>query len=186
MIVGSQVQAATLDFSGFAGGDTGLASLDVGDATANISGGTAFVFRPGDYGYFPTYGGMCGLSGVFECETDWALDFDFGVTNIVFSAAGVETGDLVQVEAFSGATSVGNINISAAGTYSGLSGIASITRLVFDDSSTSAGIGFGEFSYDRANAVSTVPLPGAIWMFLAALGALGVFRSRGRSASAPL
>lgn len=155
--MGVEAYGAALDFSAFPSGDTGLAVLDVGDATATIAGGTVFVFQPGEFGLFPTSGGMCAFDFVsFSCETDWRLDFDFAVTNVMFEAGAFHTGDFVSVELFDGLISLSTIPISGDGTIDLLS-VPRITSLVSDDSSTGAGFVFGDFSYDRA--VGPVPEP---------------------------
>lgn len=164
--------AVILDFSSFSSGDTGSSSLTVEDATFNTLGGaTVFVYRPGDFGNFDN-GGICSLSGG-NCENDWTMSFDNAITNFSFEAAVYNPVDLVAVEAFNGATSLGTINVTANGTYS--FGSALITSLYFDDMSTGAGYGFGDFSYTR-----TVPESGAL--FLLAIGLLGLgFQSRKRT-----
>jgi len=110
LCLGSMAQAAVLDFSVFSSGDTGLSSLPVGDATVNVPTGTVFVYQPGDFGAFTTSGGLCPLSGTgFNCQTDWSLDFNYGVTNLIFETAFFGTGDSVQIEWFDGATSLGSL-----------------------------------------------------------------------------
>lgn len=165
-------QAAVIDFSGFTTGDTGLSSLTVGDATFDIAGGTVFTYAPGAFGGFTDNGGLCALSSS-NCETDFTVTFAFAVTNVSFEAAFFNPVDVVQVEAFNGMTSVGLIDVLADGSFS--FGGAVLTSLSFVDSSTGAGYGFGDFSYDRAQA--SAPVPGTV--ALLGLGAFGLaFRRR--------
>lgn len=169
-ILGSTLaDAATLDFSSFSSGNSGLSTLVVGDGTFNVPTGTVFVYRPGDFGGFTTSGGMCALSG--NCQHDFTLSFAFPVTNLVFEAAFFNTGDSVAVEAFDGVASVGSLSITADGTYN--FGSARITSLSFDDSSTGAGFGFGDFRYDRS-----VPEPGTLALLGLGLASLAGTRRR--------
>jgi len=161
--------AIILDFSGLASGNTGSSSLTVGDATFDVVGGTVFVYGPGDFGNFDN-GGICALSGG-NCETDWTLTFDYAVTDFIFEAAVYDPVDSVLVEAFNGATSLGVIDVFENNTYS--FGSAVITSLYFDDSSTGAGFGFGDFSFNRSTAVPE----GGTLAFLA-IGLLGVVVQR--------
>ncbi|MFN0102024.1 MAG: PEP-CTERM sorting domain-containing protein [Bryobacteraceae bacterium] len=172
--MGVRADGATLDFSVFASGNTGLSVLDVGAATVTISGGTVFVYRPGDFGAFTTSGGLCALSGG-SCQTDWRLDFDFGVTNLMFESAFFNPVDFVSVEYFDGATSLGSIPVAANGTFD-LSSVPRITSLVFNDSSTGAGFGFGDFSFDRAG--SAIPEPATLLLLGMGLAAIAYRRRR--------
>jgi hypothetical protein len=158
--------ALTIDFSGFASGDTGLSTLSVGDATFDVLGGTVFVYRPGDFGGFTDSGGVCALSGG-NCETDWTLTFDFAVTNLTFESEFYNDVDSVLVEAFNGMTSLGTVGVLANGSFG--FGSAVITSLSFDDSSSGAGFGFGDFTFDRSN-----PIPEPTSAILFGVGSLVV------------
>ncbi len=160
-------QAATLDFSGFASGDTGLSILDVGDATVSVPGGTVFIYHPGEFGAFSTSGGLCALTESGNCETDWTLTFDYAVTNLTFEAAFFHRGDSVEVEYYNGATLLGSSFVTAAGVTD-LSGVGMITSLFFNDSSKGAGFGFGDFAF------AAIPLPAAFPLFATALAGMGL------------
>ncbi len=164
--------AAALDFSGFARGDTGAPTLTSGIGTINVSGGTVYVYRPGDFGAFTSYGGICALSS--GCRADWTLDFSSAVTNLVFEAAFFNPGDNALVDAYDGSTLVSRLNITGIGSF-GFGG-ATITRLVFDDSSTGNGFGFGNFTFDVAGG--SVPEPGSVGLVGLAMAGLAVARRR--------
>jgi hypothetical protein len=168
------VQAETLDFSVYSSGNTGLSALHVGAATATISNGTVYVYRPGDFGAFTTSGGLCALNRSGNAQTDWRLDFDYTVKNLVFESAFYNPIDLVNLQYFDGATFIGQRSITGDGVID-LSGIPRITSLVFDDSSTGAGFGFGDFSFNRA---SSVPVPAPILLLGSGLLGLAGFRKK--------
>ncbi len=173
--------AATLDFSSTLSGNSGLATLDVGDATVEVVGGTVFVFRPGDFGALTDSGGICAINTIAGCTSDWSLTFDYAVTNLMFEAAFFDAGDSVEVSYYNGATLLGSITVGANGVFS--LGSAVVTSLFFNDSSAGGnGFGFGDFSFDRYVGVSDVPLPAALPLFLAGLGAGAFFRKRRNAA----
>ena len=159
----STANAAVIDFTGLGSGDSGASILSVGDATFEITGGTVYIYEPGDFGGFTDNGGICAFSGG-SCETDWTLTFDFAVTNVMFESEFWNPTDVVAVTAFNGITSVGTIDVLADGSFG--FGTTVLTSLSFDDSSTGAGFGFGDFKFDAA-----VPLPGTL--SLLGLGFLG-------------
>jgi hypothetical protein len=164
--------ANTIDFSGFASGDSGLSTLALGDVTFSVPGGTIYVYRPGDFGAFATSGGLCALTG--HCETDWTLSFAYTVTNLAFEAAFYQDFDSVVVSAFDGATLVGSVHVASDGAYD--FGAAHITSLVFDDSSTGDGFGFGDFSFDPVSA----PVPEPATLLLLGSGLCGAAYRRRR------
>jgi len=162
-------RAATLDFSAFITGDTGLSPLTVGAGTFDVSGGTVYAYSPGAFGAFNSSGGMCALSGGV-CQADFTLTFDSEVTNLTFEAAFYDLGDSALVEAFNGASSLGTVGVASSGTFG--FGSAVITSLTFTDSSPGPGpgFGFGDFSFD------IVPEPGTGVLLGFGLIALGVRR----------
>jgi hypothetical protein len=172
--LGGMAHAATIDFSGFASGDSGLSVLVVDGHTFSVPGGTVWVYRPGDFGAFTDSGGVCALGGG-TCENDWSLTFSGAVTNLEFEAAFFDAGDSTNVQAFDGAVPVGLLAVAADGTY-GFGG-ATITSLSFDDFSTGAGFGFGDFAFDFVG--TEVPAPPAVLMLGVGLAGLLLRRRAG-------
>lgn len=99
------------------------------------------------------------------------------VSNLMFDVGGYQIGDYVDVNIF-GISNVflGTIAVTSDVVGLDLSGFGSITRLLFDDSSTAAGVGYANFSFDQVAA--PVPLPAGGLLLIGALGGLAALRRR--------
>lgn len=176
LLVGTTTSyAATIDFSAFSSGNTGLPSLNVGGNTFDVPGGSVYIYRPGDFGAFTDSGGVCALSPGGNCAFDWTLTFGGSVTNVSFESAFYGDRDAVLVQAYNGAALVGSVNVFGDGSFG--FGALTITKLVFDDlGSTAAGFGFGDFKYDAAS----VPEPASLSLLGLAFAGFKVVRRRRR------
>jgi hypothetical protein len=156
-------QAATIDFSGSQGFNGN--PLVLPNATINnLSGGTVLAGT----GASSQADGFCFLRAG-SCESDGEITFSSAVTNLTFDVDGADAGDSVMISAFNGVTLLGSISATMNGLLD-FSGFGSITRLFFDDSSTSAGVGYSTFSFDTST--NGVPAPGT--MPLIGLGIAGL------------
>ena len=176
---GTASHGATLDFN--EPGVTGIVGstvINLSNAVLTSDGADFFI----GFGFGETNGNgiACGAAADGSCEADWAIDFSTAATNLMFSSFATASGDFVQVMAYLSGGLLGSVDV-ATDTLIDFSGFGAIDRLVFDDSSTAAGIGFGDFSFDVATA--TVPLPATLPLVLFGLGALAVARRRSARAS---
>jgi hypothetical protein len=158
--------AATLDFTGLPFSNTNPLVLSNATLT-NLTGGSIFV-GAGAAGFAD---GFC-FAGA-GCAADGKILFSNAVTNLGFDVDGWESGDSVSITAFNGALAVGTI-LSEANEHLDFSSFGAITSLMFDDSSTSAGVGYSTFAFDAGG--NNVPEPGSL--ALALLGLVAAVRCR--------
>jgi len=161
--------AGTLNFSGlpFSNGSP----LVLSNATLTNLSGTTILVGAAVAG---ASDGFCFASG--GCQADGTIDFVGPVSNLNFDIDGWESGDFVAITAFNGVTSLGTINATANGNLN-FASFGAITRLFFDDSSTSAGVAYSTFSFTQGG--TTVPEPGTMALVgLALLGAVASRRAR--------
>lgn len=161
-------QAETLDFGGLGLGDAGTV-VNLGNVTLTAT--TLGGFAVPD----PAANGICFTNAAkSSCEGDGILDFNYAVDSLSFELAVFNPGDSVVISAFNGATMVTESLFEANATFD-LSSFGTITRLVFDDSSTGAGFAYQNFSFER---VAAVPLPAGMGLLAGALGVAGFVARR--------
>jgi hypothetical protein len=153
--------AVTIDFSGVQGSQP--SPLVLPEATITNLTGTTVLVGPGAAGQTD---GFCFLNGS-NCDADGEMLFSSAVMNLSFDVDGWGTGDFVAISAFDGMTLLGTLNATANGNLD-FSAFGTITKLSFDDSSSSAGVGYSTFLYDVA-----VPESGTLGMLALGLAGLG-------------
>lgn len=164
------LQAATLDFTGISGnqGNTlALSNATINHPTGNILAGTGAASQ---------VDGFCFLGS--GCAADGEIIFNNAIENLFFDVDGAQNGDSVLISAFDNSNALlGSILATSNGRLD-FSAFGSITRLFFDDSSTSAGVGYSTFSFDYSNNLSPVPVPAAAWLFGSALLGFAGYRRK--------
>lgn len=176
-LVGTGSVAATLDFTEI--GLTGIVPstvLDLSNATLTSLGDDFFVSTPGSFGEANGLGIVCASPvGSFNCQEDMQIDFDDAIENLSFASFGAaSTGDLVEVTAFLDGAEVGS-TVVTTNTVIDFAAFGAIDSLYFADSSSQAGIGFGDFSFD---VIAPVPLPASAALLAGGLGLLAWRRKR--------
>jgi hypothetical protein len=178
-VAGTQVKAATLDFTEV--GQDGLVPqtvISLSNATITSFGDDIYVGSPSFFGASNGLGIICASpAGSGNCEEDMQIDFADDVTNLSFGSFGVSTGDEVDVTAFLDGVALGNVTVTSE-TLVDFSAFGAIDSLFFADNSTSAGIGWGDFSFDSGPVVTppiaAVPLPAGLPLLGIALLGLGL------------
>lgn len=161
------VNATVIDFTVFGNGDTGSTTLITPEATFTSLGGNFFVGAAG------IGSEICALSGG-TCAADFKVDFTTEINNLTLITSGFQSGDTVEISAFDVSnTLLGSVTQAANGLVD-LTAFSGISRLFVDDSSTAAGFGFDQFTFDSVN--NNVPEPSIL--ALLALGLAGVGFSR--------
>jgi opacity protein-like surface antigen len=147
--------AASLDFTAFPAGLQGTTTLVLPHATVSTpDGGDLFV---GD----TVANSICAIKiATFSCAADLKIDFDEAVTNLVFDVHGAQSGDSVTLNIFDGDDSLlDTLGITTNGEVD-LSVYGPVGGLLFDDNSTSAGVSYGDITFDV-----DVPAPAALSLF---------------------
>jgi hypothetical protein len=178
--MGNGLAAATLDFTEI--GATGLVpstSVSITNATITSFGDDLFVGSPFFFGEANGLGIICASpAGSGNCEEDMQIDFTSDVTNLSFGSFAVSAGDEVEVTAFLDGTALGSATVTTE-TLVDFSAFGAIDSLTFTDSSTRAGIGWGDFSFDIGPILpAPVPLPASFPLMAIALGGLVLAKRR--------
>lgn len=170
LAVSTPANSTVLDFSAVQGNRGPSLTLPEVTITAAIGGsvlvGTSVV---------PGGDGFCFLRGGF-CESDGEMLFTDPIQNLSFDVDGASFGDYVEISAFDGATLLGSVIAVSEGNLD-FSGFGVITRLYFDDSSTSQGVAYSTFTFDLAPP-QNAPAPATLPMVLGALGLGALLRRR--------
>jgi hypothetical protein len=160
-------QAATLDFASLGFGPLGTNQATLPGAVISSFGNDLFVLGFGS-------GSICAATNGF-CATDMDISFTNPVSNLTFQSFGWDPGDTVLITAYSGVIPVFSTTI-ASDALVDFSFLGSISSLYFDDSSTGAGMAYGNFSFDTMT--TPIPLPASLPLLAAGLGVLGFMRRR--------
>lgn len=165
LFVGATASAATLDFVTFGAGVYGNSITLDGATITNTSGGNIQVGASAA----GQPNGFCSLGS--GCAADTEIVFDNPISNLSFWVDGASSGDQVLISYFDAANVLlGQTAFATTDALIDVSGLTGITRIVFDDSSTAAGVGYSRFNFDIGDA--EVPLPAAAPLMLAGLALL--------------
>lgn len=160
--VASAASAATLDFTAYPAGFQGTTVLNLPEATVTSLADDLYRGAGG----IPD--SICSISGGI-CTGDMRIEFTTDVSNLSFVAGGFAPGDFVAVSAFDGNNDLlGSIDIAAEGAF-GFGALGGIRALFFADSSSAAGLTFGDFSFDQEDGGTGVPLPATLPLLFAGL-----------------
>lgn len=108
-----------------------------------------------------------------SCTGDLDITFTAAVNDVVFSTAGFDDGDKVEISVFAGTELLNSRSIQSNGRVD-FTAFAGVTRIVINDQSigddSGAGYAYGQFSF---SALPSVPEPGT-WLLMAlGLAAVG-------------
>lgn len=167
--------AATLNFT-----EPGLVNF-IGSTSINLSNATLTSlgddFFIGPYGAYGETNGLGVVCGIFQnaCRADFRIDFSSNVTNLSFESFDYQRGDTVSVSAYLDNGFLGSLKVLSL-AYLDLSSFGVIDSLVFDYVDGN-GLAFGDFQFE-AVSVEAVPLPAALPLFAAGLGAISLLSWR--------
>jgi hypothetical protein len=162
---------ATLDFTVFEPFKQGTNTLALPEATITGFGSELFITPP----EFVS-SGICALAPGDTCEADLQIDFVRPVSNLSFLAGGFEPRDSIVASVFGANGLLASNEIGSDGVVS-FGSLSGITRLFFDDDSSSGGASYDGFSFAQ------VPLPASLW-FMLMLAAAGIAGGTSRRVTA--
>ena len=156
--------AGTITVSGFAHGYSGSTVAVAPEATLTSYGAQLYFG-----GAYSDPNSFCAIDFGGTCEASLNISFNDVIKNLKFDVGGWDPGDFVDLSVYGvGDALLGSVGLSSDVTGLDLSGFGSITRLFFADSSTGAGLGYANFSFDK---VASVPVPAGLPLLAGALAA---------------
>lgn len=168
----SAVSAATLDLATLPQGQYLPTTVTVSGATVTNTEGFSLYALPTPVGL-----SICSVdqSGSV-CTSDLSITFGTLVSGLSFYLFGSGPGDNVALSIFGqGNALLGTLNLSTPDQLVNLASYGSVSGLVFDQSSTAAGYGFANFTFD---VVPTVPVPASLPLLAGAIAGVAALRRR--------
>ncbi len=158
LLLSFNTNAATLDFSAFGSYGQGTTQITLPEAVVTSFGTDIFIYEDKSR--------VCAIGGG-SCAADLEIDFVQTVSDLSFIVHGYGPGDSVLATIYDELDNVlASVTITTQ-TFIDFGGYTGISRIYFDDSSSAAGLAFGEITFQA------VPIPAAAWLFGSGLLALG-------------
>lgn len=155
------------------------ATLDIDGATIeNLDGEDLFLYRTDDFG-MPAPGGFCALDANGACKANAKINFEFPVTDLMFSSFYVSGGDGAVLRAVVD-DEVSRQFFITSETIVDLSDVGGISEISLFDTSgpNDKGIAFGGFSFTE---YTPIPVPAGLPLLSSALMLLGLGRFRSKA-----
>lgn len=170
--VATAASADTLDFSGLSQGYQNTTTLVLSNATITSFGQNLYVGAAG------IGKEICAINNG-NCQADMGITFNSVISGLTFVTSGFDTGDMINVSAYNGATFLGSVAHASNGLVN-MAAFSNVTRIYIDDSSTGAGFAYDQFNFN----VTAVPEPETYALMLAGLGLLGAVARRRKAKQA--